>query len=74
MSRERLTGGFGLFSVRERLVLLGGSMEIQSAPGQGSRFILKVPGQSLESTDPAPKLLAPGSPSPQDHPTARGNG
>jgi PAS domain S-box-containing protein len=36
-------GGIGLFSIRERTHLLGGHMEIDSAPGRGSRFTLKVP-------------------------------
>lgn len=37
------TGGFGLLSIRERLTLLGGRMEIDSAPGQGTRFTLWAP-------------------------------
>jgi signal transduction histidine kinase len=36
-------GGFGLFSIRERLDLIGGKLEIRSAPGQGSTFILTAP-------------------------------
>jgi signal transduction histidine kinase/ActR/RegA family two-component response regulator len=36
-------GGFGLFSVRERIGLIGGSIEIDSAPGKGSRLVLLVP-------------------------------
>jgi CheY-like chemotaxis protein len=36
-------GGFGLFSIRERLDMLGGRMEIDSSPGHGSRFTLTVP-------------------------------
>ncbi len=36
-------GGFGLFSIRERLSYLGGRMEIISSPGRGSRFTLSVP-------------------------------
>jgi signal transduction histidine kinase/CheY-like chemotaxis protein len=36
-------GGFGLFAIREQLDLFGGQMEIDSAPGRGSRFILRVP-------------------------------
>jgi PAS domain S-box-containing protein len=36
-------GGFGLFSVRERIGLIGGSFAIDSAPGKGSRFTLVVP-------------------------------
>jgi PAS domain S-box-containing protein len=45
------TGGFGLFSLRERLDLLGGRLEIKSAPGRGSRFTLLVP-MSLSSCPP----------------------
>ena len=41
------SGGFGLFSVRERLNLLGGRMEIDSAPGKGSRCTLLAPPASL---------------------------
>ncbi|HSD28564.1 MAG TPA: ATP-binding protein, partial [Vicinamibacteria bacterium] len=37
-----LGGGFGLFSVRERIGLLGGQMEIDSAPGRGTRVLLRV--------------------------------
>ena len=36
-------GGFGLFSVRERLSLVGGRFEVDSAPGRGTRVILMVP-------------------------------
>lgn len=36
--------GWGLFSIRERVTLLGGRFEIESAPGSGTRFRLLVPG------------------------------
>jgi PAS domain S-box-containing protein len=36
-------GGFGLFSIRERLEMLGGGLEIKSSPGKGSEFTLQVP-------------------------------
>jgi len=36
-------GGFGLFSIRERLSLVGGRVEIDSTPGQGSRVTLIAP-------------------------------
>jgi CheY-like chemotaxis protein/anti-sigma regulatory factor (Ser/Thr protein kinase) len=36
-------GGLGIFGITERLDLIGGQMQIESAPGQGSRFILTVP-------------------------------
>ena len=35
--------GFGLFSIQERLELIGGQFEIASTPGKGSRFTLSVP-------------------------------
>jgi CheY-like chemotaxis protein/anti-sigma regulatory factor (Ser/Thr protein kinase) len=35
--------GFGLFSIRERLTLLGGRFDIESAPGKGTRFRLVAP-------------------------------
>lgn len=36
-------GGFGLFSIRERLRLLGGSMEVDGRPGAGTRVIVVLP-------------------------------
>ena len=36
-------GGFGLFNIRERLDLVGGRMEIQSMPDQGTRITLTAP-------------------------------
>ncbi len=39
------SGGFGLFSIRERLQLLGGRMEVDGGPGRGSRFRLIAPVQ-----------------------------
>ena len=48
-------GGFGLFSIRERLDLIGGRLEIDSAPGKGSRFVLTAPSDPL----PAPPLEPP---------------
>ena len=35
--------GFGLLSVREHLVMMGGACRIQSAPGQGTRITLTIP-------------------------------
>lgn len=39
----RMRSGFGLFSIQERISVMGGKMEIESAPGKGSRFKLTVP-------------------------------
>jgi len=38
--------GFGLSSIRDRLAVLGGRMEIKSSPGQGSRFKLLIPAEN----------------------------
>jgi signal transduction histidine kinase len=35
--------GFGLFSIRERVELIGGRMEVTSASGQGTRVTIEVP-------------------------------
>lgn len=36
-------GAFGLLSIRQRLELLGGRLEIHSQPGQGSRVVIVAP-------------------------------
>jgi signal transduction histidine kinase/ActR/RegA family two-component response regulator len=38
-----LEGGFGLFNVTERIDLLGGSIDIESEPGNGTTTTLRVP-------------------------------
>lgn len=37
-------GGFGLFSIRERIAHLGGQVAIESQPGRGTRVHIVVPG------------------------------
>ena len=34
---------FGLFSIKERMADMGGSLEIVSEPGQGAKAIMHVP-------------------------------
>jgi len=36
-------GGLGLFSIHERIGLIGGNFEIDSTPGKGSCFTMTVP-------------------------------
>lgn len=47
-------GGFGLFAIRERVEVLGGRLEVESAPGRGTRVAMVVP--------PATRLPAAASP------------
>jgi PAS domain S-box-containing protein len=42
-SPDKEKGGFGLFNVKERLEYLGGSFDIESKPGQGTRVTMAVP-------------------------------
>jgi len=45
LMEKHLTGGncFGLFSIRERLSYTGGSVQIQSSPGGGTRITITTP-------------------------------
>lgn len=43
-------GGFGLFSIRERLNFFSGRLEIESAPGQGTCVSLIVPLSALQQS------------------------
>ncbi len=37
---------FGLFHVRERCAYLGGSLQIESSPGRGARFVVTLPARA----------------------------
>jgi len=45
------TAGFGLFTIRERIELLGGRMKIKSIKGKGSTFHVVVPNGELLKKD-----------------------
>jgi signal transduction histidine kinase len=47
-----VSGGYGLQGIAERLTILGGSVTIQSAPGQGTTISTSVPCPNV-STDGA---------------------
>jgi PAS domain S-box-containing protein len=61
---DHSSSGFGLFSIRERIELMGGRMEVESAPGRGTRIHLtaplqltapqQVPGGTAEASPPVP--------------------
>ncbi len=56
------TETFGLFSIRERLDLLGGELHIESQPGEGSCFTLSVPLAELGSPLALQAAVTPGEP------------
>jgi PAS domain S-box-containing protein len=41
---ERVEGGFGLFSLQQRVASVGGVMDIASEPGEGTTVTITVPG------------------------------
>lgn len=50
---EAADGRFGLLGMRERARLLGGSLQIESAPGAGTRITAEVPHGSRHHPNPA---------------------
>ncbi|RPJ49995.1 MAG: response regulator, partial [Methanobacteriota archaeon] len=61
-------GGFGLFSIRERIDLVGGRFEIDSCPSEGARVSLVVPLGTVETGEPAPGRSMENLTSPQPCP------
>jgi len=59
--------GLGLFSLQERMELFGGSLEVESRLGQGSRFTITAPTAlpSAQRTDTLPALPESGLVSPR---------
>ena len=56
-SKEGTAGAYGLFGLRERIELLGGRLEVDAAPGQGSRFTLHIPQRAPNNTTtPDPQI------------------
>jgi PAS domain S-box-containing protein len=48
--------GFGLFTIRERLELIGGRLQMESAPGKGSRFVLSAPTEATPVQSQKPPI------------------
>lgn len=42
-SPAAVSQGFGLFSIRERIIYFGGRLDIDSRPGEGTRVTLTLP-------------------------------
>lgn len=57
--------GFGLFSIQQRLLHMRGNLEIESAPGRGTRAVLTVPIGSEDAVKPmSASTLSAGIPDP----------
>ncbi|MBS0170693.1 MAG: PAS domain S-box protein [Nitrospira sp.] len=55
--------GFGLFSIRERMLALGGRLDLTSQPGLGTTATLVMPLlDQQEPSDPLPEVRAPVTP------------
>jgi len=61
---------FGLFSIRERLQMLGGRQEVSSTPGQGTTFRLLVPLRPAADSAPPAEAVAPAGPAAAEPPVA----
>ena len=53
--------GIGLVGMRERLRLLGGRLEIESAPGEGARFRVLLPALEPRTATRARQQSTPGA-------------
>lgn len=66
--------GFGLFNIRERLESLGGSLDVESGPGKGTRVTLLVPTRPDESEADAAEVDDAGSAAWEEPAGAAGEG
>jgi signal transduction histidine kinase len=54
-------GGFGLFSLRERVRYIGGELSVDSPPGEGARVRIAVPLHATEPPRPPEQDRPPGN-------------
>jgi PAS domain S-box-containing protein len=61
LNARSMPGGFGLFSIRERLELQDGHLTVETAPRQGTRVVIEVPlaRRPLPSADLPTESLEP---------------
>ena len=49
---QRAAGGWGIVGMRERAALVGGSLTLESTPGEGTRIEIRMPYLGVEGRDP----------------------
>ncbi|MDN5869731.1 MAG: response regulator [Nitrococcus sp.] len=66
VARQR-SGGFGLFSIREQLYVMGGTLEMESSPGSGTsaRLFLPIEDKEIDLADAPEQVLSPGQSAPE---------
>jgi len=47
LTRLARTGGMGVINMRQRMLEIGGCLNLNSSPGQGTRLVLNVPTQEI---------------------------
>jgi signal transduction histidine kinase len=47
-ARDRTSGGFGLKGMRERVEQAGGSLSVESTPGEGTTLAVELPASAPE--------------------------
>ena len=51
-AQDRAGGGFGISGMKERCQNIGGTLQIDSAPGKGTKVIVRVPENLREQSKP----------------------
>jgi hypothetical protein len=64
-------GGYGLTGMRERAAALGGRVDVESAPGQGTTVAVALPALSLPEATPDEPAAAPAATAPLSPPDGR---
>jgi PAS domain S-box-containing protein len=47
-AKDGVISGFGLFTIKERVMFMGGRFDIESAPGKGCSVIIEIPKKILQ--------------------------
>lgn len=66
--------GFGLFSIRERMMLMGGGFEVESRPGEGTSFSLLLPPEQTKCVQVEPPNVSRVQAGAGLHPVRAGGG
>jgi signal transduction histidine kinase len=53
-----MEGGFGMKSMRERVEQIGGSIDVHTAPGQGTKIVVRLDAEDTRGT---PSAQTPGT-------------